>query len=120
MYIFSGSNDFLDVAWFYSNIQSVGMKLPNELGIYDMSGNAYEMCEDLYDSNYYSKSCYENPCNFNLTDENKKIINEGKEILLRRVLRGGSFKGQTVTIAERWQYMYDDTGFRIARSKCVS
>ena len=45
-YIFSGSNDLNAVAWFNGNSgggpQSVGQKQPNELGIYDMTGNIYE------------------------------------------------------------------------------
>ncbi|MDR2979836.1 MAG: SUMF1/EgtB/PvdO family nonheme iron enzyme [Bacteroidales bacterium] len=50
-YIYSGSNDIDDVAWYYDNCertQAVGTKLPNELGFYDMSGNVYEWCSDFY------------------------------------------------------------------------
>ncbi|MBR5905436.1 MAG: FAD-dependent oxidoreductase [Bacteroidales bacterium] len=51
-YLYSGSDDWADVAWI--NLTSggvmhpVGTKLPNELGIYDMSGNAWELCSDRY------------------------------------------------------------------------
>ena len=49
-YRFSGSNDLSEVAWWAENSNSrpqpVGGKLPNELGIYDMSGNVREWCED--------------------------------------------------------------------------
>jgi len=49
-YIYSGSNNINDVAWYKGNsddrIHTVGTKMPNELGIYDMSGNVMEWCSD--------------------------------------------------------------------------
>ena len=51
-YKYSGSNDIGSVAWYDSNSSSkthvVATKAPNELGIYDMSGNVYEWCSDWY------------------------------------------------------------------------
>lgn len=52
-YIYSGSNDIKAVAWYNKNnspygTKPVGSKLPNELGIYDMSGNVLEWCWDIY------------------------------------------------------------------------
>jgi hypothetical protein len=53
-YEYSGSNCIDDVAWYANNsgkyTHAVGTKEPNELGIYDMSGNIWEWCHDLYDS----------------------------------------------------------------------
>ena len=78
-YKYSGSNNIDDVAWYTYNsggkTHAVGTKRPNELGIYDMSGNVYEWCSDWYDS--YSSMSQTNP----------KGANSGSY----RVLRGGCF-----------------------------
>ena len=76
---YSGSDNIGDVAWYSSNsgatIHSVGTKSPNELGIYDMSGNVSEWCSDWYGS--YSAEAQTNP--------------QGPSSGSFRVFRGGSW-----------------------------
>ena len=79
-YTYSGSNTIGDVAWCSSNSSSstdpVATKAPNELGIYDMSGNVNEWCQDWYSSSYSSGS-QTNP--------------SGPSSGFNRVTRGGSW-----------------------------
>lgn len=82
-YKYSGSNYIDNVAWYASNSNNkthpVATKQPNELGIYDMSGNVKEWCSDWY--SYYSSSVQTNP-----QGENSGSI---------RVCRGGCWCNST-------------------------
>ena len=62
-YKYAGSDNLEEVAWTENNsgnqTHNIATKLPNELGIYDMSGNVYERCQDWYGP--YSAEAQVNP-----------------------------------------------------------
>ena len=62
---YSGGEDINDFAQYKGNnnrhTQVVGSKKPNSLGIYDMSGNVWEWCSDIYSNSYYQKYEGDNP-----------------------------------------------------------
>ncbi|MEX6477292.1 AAA family ATPase [Fusobacterium nucleatum] len=119
---YSGSDNPDKVAWYEDNSEkqthSVGTKNPNQLGLYDCSGNVWEWC---YDTAY--------------SGENAKWENTPKEILYlynkytNRALRGGSWKNHTnrnysgdFDLFKRYvhdneaTYAYYTVGFRIVRT----
>lgn len=121
---FSGSNTIDDVAWYGQNsgphsdpdihlkgrnqhgteTHDVGLKLPNQLGIHDLSGNIWEWCEDYYQ------------------DDINKIPQDGSPYLAptdQRVLRGGCHHNWAIhcTVSKRYAIMPDAKdgciGFRL-------
>lgn len=79
---YPGGHSVDSVAWHEGNsglaTHKVGTKLPNGLGIHDMSGNVTEWCQDWFDMNYYKSSPRDNPKGSSLSGG-------------RRIHRGGSW-----------------------------
>jgi formylglycine-generating enzyme required for sulfatase activity len=64
------------------------MKMPNDLGIYDLSGNVFEWCRDVYSEKAYSLHTVNNPNYENAPADIKEEIKVGH----RRVIRGGGWR----------------------------
>ncbi len=113
-YIYSGSNNIDEVAWYYENIgkfddastQDVGLKNSNQLGLYDCSGNVWEWC---YDATKFIEDIKTVTYTFNFST-------------MYRILRGGSwnFADEICTTFYRGDFQAIDSddyvGFRIVRT----
>lgn len=109
----SSTVDFDNYAWHKFNfgnktINPVGLKQPNSLGIYDMSGNVWEWVFDWYDKSYYNYSTLKNPM--------------GPQSGTYRVFRGGSWSNGPELLRTSYRsygrpgYMDGSLGMRLART----
>ena len=97
-YKYAGSNTIDEVAWYDSNSGStthaVGTKYPNELGLYDMSGNVGEWCQDWF--GYYSSNAQTNPT--------------GPASGSQRVIRGSCWNYSAWSCRVSYRYGYSPVG----------
>lgn len=109
---FAGGNEINEVGWFIDNAGSkthpVAAKKPNELGLFDMTGNVWEWVWDYYDENYYAHSPAVNP--------------QGPNTGSYRVMRGGAWfnYGNYSQVTTRQNhapgFRQNSVGFRVART----
>jgi len=100
----SSEYELVDYAWYTSNsgnkTHSVGQKRPNGIGLYDMTGNVWEWCQDWYDKDYYGRRVRDNP--------------RGPDSGSLKVLRGGSWLSGPRIVRASYRYRYEPT----LRSNC--
>jgi formylglycine-generating enzyme required for sulfatase activity len=113
-FAFSGSDQADEAGWYDGNsngtLNPVGSKKANTLGLFDMTGNAWEWCSDNYDRKYYNNSAGQDPA--------------GPRTGSFKVVRGGSYYCPEALLhnSSRMNYSPDDfinrgIGFRVCKTE---
>jgi len=110
-YNYSGSNSISEIAWWSENADrkthQIAGKDPNELNIFDMSGNVWEYCSDWYASDYYAKGESQNP--------------QGPNTGTYKIIRGGAWSIESFFARIRMRsfveigFYSDRNGFRCVK-----
>src|SRR3990167_4763326 len=108
----NNESELSDYAWYDKNSDGkthpVGQKKPNGLGIYDMSGNAWEWVEDWYEVDYYDRSPKINPVN--TTPSHARSMRSGPWSVSSQVVRA-FYRGSDIP-----ESICDGLGFRVAKT----
>ncbi len=107
-FFYAGSNSLNEVGWYrgnsYGETKPVGLKFPNALGLYDMSGNVWEWCQNRWHNT------------------SNGVKNDGNEETGFHTIRGGSYECQTLSCEVMYYNIYRQTassidlGFRLSRT----
>ena len=126
--MYSGTDDAMDLdLYIHSATAGVKDRMPNELGVYDMSGNIWEWCEDYYQTDFYN-DCIEGKGDIAQQGKQDEYRTKGyitdpickDESYAAHTFRGGSFRFDAKSCRNTSVNFWidtdtdDDLGFRLA------